>query len=32
MVFDLWLLLWQFKRMPECSFGVISDMIVIAFK
>ena len=32
MVFDLYLLLRHYKRMPECSFCVISDMIVIAFQ
>ena len=30
-LFDLKLLLRQYKRMPECSFCVISEMIVIAF-
>ena len=31
-LFDLQLLLRQYKKMPECSFCVISDMTVIAFK
>ena len=31
MLFDLHTLLRQYKRMPECIFGVVSDMIVIAF-